>query len=83
MTDNLEAEARRVAAGLTGRDADMIAAAWEGSRGRWYLDGPCKHLYTLGICRLTGVLEPFGLAVKRVLEADEADVRAICPGVAR
>ncbi len=57
-----------IARGLTGHDADMIANAWQGASGRWYIDGRCKHLYP-EICSLSGVLQEHGLAVREHLIA--------------
>jgi len=76
MTDNLEAEARRVAGMLTVEQSDKLRnAEWRGSGVSSFAVVPCLGAYlssylvtmlTLRWDRLT----PLGLAVKRVLEAE-------------
>ena len=65
-------EVERIAAGLDAADADKLAGAWEGSSGRWYIDGRCAHLYAPGLCRLTGVLTPLGERVAQHLKQENA-----------
>lgn len=67
-----DAEVAAIAAGLSGEDADKMAGAWQGSSGRWYIDGRCKHLYAPGLCRLTGVLTDLGLRVAQHLKQENA-----------
>lgn len=57
-----------IARGLDGNDADMIAGAWQAASGRWYVEGPCRHLYGIGLCRMTGVLTTLGERLRAHLQ---------------
>lgn len=58
-----------IAGKLTTSDVTKIKNAWQGSSGTWYINGRVRHLYAADISRMTGVLTPFGLAVRAHLLA--------------
>lgn len=71
MTLITEERVAEIARGLTGHDADIIANAWQGHSGRWYIDGRSKHLYP-SLCSLSGVLTPLGEQLRAHLQGAEA-----------
>jgi len=65
-------EVAEVAGRLTEEDRKLFLNARVFTSGMW-LGGPCRHLYGHGLCRLTGELEPLGLAVRAHLQKEQAD----------
>lgn len=55
-----------LAAKLTGADRALFVNARTYPSGL-YLGGPCKHLYALNVCRLTGELTDLGLRLRSFL----------------
>jgi hypothetical protein len=62
-------EAEKVAASLTKADVGLFQNARTFPSGVW-LGGPCKHLYPLNLCRLTGELTSLGLAVREIIKGN-------------
>jgi len=61
-----DADVREMARGLSEADKSLFVSASVYPSGVW-LRGPCKHLYPLNLCRLTGELTDLGLALRRHL----------------
>jgi len=66
-----DADVREMARGLSEADKSLFVSASVYPSGVW-LRGPCKHLYPLNLCRLTGELTDLGLALRRhLMEKDQ------------
>jgi len=65
-------DVEKMAAGLSEADVRLFVNARTYPSGVW-LGGPCKRLYPLNLCRLTGELTMLGIALRDHLRAQEGE----------